>query len=755
MAVPEQTPYIEHTGNGVTTSFALKFQCESKDHLIVLVDEIEPPIATWNLSEGNVVFTTAPAAGKKIILQRNTPFSRTTDYQSFNNSFRPQSVNGDFDRVWRKLQELGVADWILSIRINDLRAYVERQDSVLQENIDNLKTYVDDRDDELRAYLMEEIRKQGVALDQLDEYYNYLMQQLAQIAVNRGWDASFIADAGGSNQQQINDRTGNQWYEKPLGYELNARVMLGNGDIVKSTVANNIANPNNDMTGWVKVNATTQIFDETFGVFQSLLNKNIITVDNFGAKGDGVTDDSAAFQAYCDSALTGQNLHLGAKGRYVIKGQVDLKEKGVIGNGCGRIRELYYDLGCIDVDGSSPALAGKSAFLNCGPLIQNLTARCSNGAGKQVSFIEIDGFLANIQNITLVNFYNQIVVKEALVGFYLKNAWMYYPQNAGLYCADPLNRTSTTGYFDSIYFQLGDGYSMIFDRDIHGCDFKNIIFESMNGGIKARAIANCSFDNFWCENTKDGQNHLWLESTATAAGSNSVYGNYFGYIKRLGGWTSKTDPKNIPTATDNFGGTSISSGSIGLGLAGSKAKISLDPTGIYTTSQLKESQLDPSVVTPLVKQRMIGADGAGAQYHATDMYTKTMRKFNTYNHGSGSAGQFVVPMLLTYDQSFTTQQDNAGWTIVKESVGVYRVDRKPGNVGAITNPNITVGAPIMGSRKGNGSGATPGIQMIDTFAGSFNDYTEAAGFRIFWRDATGALVDPWRFTVSFTLGSGF
>ena len=198
MAVPEQTPYIEHTGNGVTTSFALKFQCESKDHLIVLVDDIEPSIATWSLSGGNVVFTTAPAAGKKIILQRNTPFGRTADYQSFNNSFRPQAVNGDFDRLWLKLQELGVADWLMKL-------YVDRLHQQQEEKIDDLKGYVDDRDDELRAYLMEEIRKQGVALDQLDDYYNYLMQRLAQIAVDKGWDASFVVDASGKTQQQVND----------------------------------------------------------------------------------------------------------------------------------------------------------------------------------------------------------------------------------------------------------------------------------------------------------------------------------------------------------------------------------------------------------------------------------------------------------------------------------------------------------------------------------------------------------------------
>lgn len=186
MAVPEQTPYIEHTGNGITTSFALGFQCETKDHLIVLVDDIEPPIATWSLTGGNVVFTTAPAAGKKITLQRNTPFSRNTDYQSYNNSFRPPAVNKDFDWIWLKLQELGVADWILGTRI------------------DALKNYVDRKDDELKAYLMEEIRKQGVALDQLDEYYNYLMQRLAQIAVDKGWDASFVSYSG-LNQKQIND----------------------------------------------------------------------------------------------------------------------------------------------------------------------------------------------------------------------------------------------------------------------------------------------------------------------------------------------------------------------------------------------------------------------------------------------------------------------------------------------------------------------------------------------------------------------
>ncbi|MGQ0692585.1 hypothetical protein ACT4WE_11805 [Acinetobacter baumannii] len=239
MAVPEQTPFIEYTANGTTTVYPLTFDCDKSEYLIVSLDGEEAPVGSWSLTGGSITFNTAPANGVLITIERNTPFRRTTNYQSYDNSFRPAPVNKDFDLIWWKLQELGVADWILHNRI------------------DALKAYVDDRDDELRAYLMEEIRKQGVALDQLDEYYNYLMQRLAQIAVDKGWEASFVVSAGGDNQQEINDRGGSYWREKPLGYDINSRVMLENGDIVKSTVAGNTVDPNVDMTGWVNFESDT------------------------------------------------------------------------------------------------------------------------------------------------------------------------------------------------------------------------------------------------------------------------------------------------------------------------------------------------------------------------------------------------------------------------------------------------------------------------------------------------------------------
>lgn len=400
MAVPEQTPYIEHTGNGITTSFALGFQCETKDHLIVLVDDIEPPIATWSLTGGNVVFTTAPAAGKKITLQRNTPFSRTVDYQSYNNSFRPPAVNKDFDWIWWKLQELGVADWILGARI------------------DALKNYVDRKDDELKAYLMEEIRKQGVALDQLDEYYNYLMQQLAQVAINKGWNASFIVSADGSTQQQINDRIGNTWYEKPLGYELNDRVMLKNGDIVRNDVPNNTADPNSDMTGWVKTNSASQFWYNDYRKQDDKNQETISVLDHKNlAIGDYWTD--AFNKAISDALAWGINRILvpNIPKYYVVK---DITiPRGIELVGIGRKR-VYNPTSLSHIEGSCAIVFDPTGTF-CMDFrglnhVENINFHGYNRSCAGVGISETNGL--NFQNVSMVAFDNGFGLSSG----YIKNS---------------------------------------------------------------------------------------------------------------------------------------------------------------------------------------------------------------------------------------------------------------------------------------------------------------------------------------------
>ena len=61
------------------------------------------------------------------------------------------------------------------------------------------------------------------------------------------------------------------------GYLLNARVMLANGDIVKSTDDGNTNDPNVDMTGWVKTDSASQIFDES-GLSQQQWNNGVESI---------------------------------------------------------------------------------------------------------------------------------------------------------------------------------------------------------------------------------------------------------------------------------------------------------------------------------------------------------------------------------------------------------------------------------------------------------------------------------------------
>lgn len=105
MAVQEQTPYIKYIANGVTQTFATEFDCESKDQLVVMLNGEEPVFTSWSYADKQVTFLIAPVVGTVVELKRQSKLNRTTDYQSYNNSFHPPAVNNDFDRIWYAIQE--------------------------------------------------------------------------------------------------------------------------------------------------------------------------------------------------------------------------------------------------------------------------------------------------------------------------------------------------------------------------------------------------------------------------------------------------------------------------------------------------------------------------------------------------------------------------------------------------------------------------------------------------------------------------
>lgn len=87
-----------------------------------------------------------------------------------------------------------------------------------------------------------------------------------------------------ANKDEVKRGIANR-YDPLLTYNSGERVVLTNGDIVKSTIDGNTNDPNTDMTGWEKPQAS-EIFDES-GLSQQEINNLSVTPFHFGAIGDG------------------------------------------------------------------------------------------------------------------------------------------------------------------------------------------------------------------------------------------------------------------------------------------------------------------------------------------------------------------------------------------------------------------------------------------------------------------------------------
>ncbi|MFW1978902.1 phage tail fiber protein [Acinetobacter baumannii] len=119
MSVPEQIPYVGYVANGQTTEFPITFDLHDPEYLIVTVNKEIPAVGTYTVDMNalKVVFATAPTDGTQVELYRETELNRDTNYQKYDNSFRPEAVNYDFDKIWHVLQEQDMIDAELLARL--------------------------------------------------------------------------------------------------------------------------------------------------------------------------------------------------------------------------------------------------------------------------------------------------------------------------------------------------------------------------------------------------------------------------------------------------------------------------------------------------------------------------------------------------------------------------------------------------------------------------------------------------------------
>ncbi len=203
-------------------------------------------------SAGVVRFNVAPSAGQQIYIAGKTPTIQQLVLTNFGR-YSAESIETQFDFITAIIQE-----WLSALGEETRQRIVGDQLS---------RGYVDSAFENWKAWAIENVPlfAEGYISDLFLELKQEWIDAINHITSGEV-PALAIPTSSGQNQQQVNDSVGAKWYGKPFGYSLHDRVMLENGDVVKSTVEGNTNNPNIDMTGWVPST------DKTLDSLNDLLN---------------------------------------------------------------------------------------------------------------------------------------------------------------------------------------------------------------------------------------------------------------------------------------------------------------------------------------------------------------------------------------------------------------------------------------------------------------------------------------------------
>lgn len=108
MSVGSGVPYNSYTGNGVSTVFAFGFTLLDAADLVVTISGVVTSSYTVSglgvAAGGSITFSSPPANGAAVLLQRVIQLVRATDYQD-NGDFLADTANYDFDRLWMAVQQ--------------------------------------------------------------------------------------------------------------------------------------------------------------------------------------------------------------------------------------------------------------------------------------------------------------------------------------------------------------------------------------------------------------------------------------------------------------------------------------------------------------------------------------------------------------------------------------------------------------------------------------------------------------------------
>ena len=310
MTVADNTSRNQYTATSGQTVFAYTFEIVDKDDVVVLKNGTTLSEGTdytvsnvGNDSGGNVTLTVGATASDVLTLYRDMPYSRTQNYTN-SGDFLASEVNSDFDNLWLAGEQTNRAF------SQSIRKPITDSDSISMElpeaasRVDSFLTF-----DSTGA----------VSTSPLSSGLSPSIIARQQFTGNGSTTAFTLAADPGSPAGVVIYIDG--VYQEEDTYSVSGSTVTFT-EAPPTNASIEVVSYKTTAVGTTDANSVTYLPAGTGAVQTTVQTKlrESVSVKDFGAVGDGVTDDTAAIQAALDS---GAIRVLIPKGTYILSDQLN------------------------------------------------------------------------------------------------------------------------------------------------------------------------------------------------------------------------------------------------------------------------------------------------------------------------------------------------------------------------------------------------------------------------------------------------
>ena len=519
MTVADNTSRNQYTATSGQTVFAYTFEIVDKSHIVVLKNGTTLSEGTdytvsnvGNDNGGNVTLTSGATAGDILTLYRDMPYSRTQNYTN-SGDFLASEVNADFDDLWLAGEQTNRSF------SQSIRKPITDSDSIsmeLPEAADRANKFV--LFDSTGAVGVESLSSgTGPTVIGRQNFTGNGSTTVFTLAADAGNGAAVVIYIDGVYQEQETYTVSSKTLTFTEAPPTNASIEVVTYKItdVGSTDANAVTYTPAG-TGAVQTTVQTKL-------------RESVSVKDFGAAGDGVTDDTAAIQA---ALLAGKIITFPA-GTYLINDALSLNTHTLIGENNIRtiIKQTTDNKPILQVTGIGGSVRGFH-------LTYTNNQTYTNSSSKAIEFVA---------GSTIFQSFRDIFIDNAAFGIYmgggsdLKTMFSCAFDNIRMSVShtgihiNPVNSGATGSSWNNIYINFRyDGSNQNGFYGVYANFMDEAVFNQLNiesGTIPvAMLIDNCDgivvnslhLEQLTIDDSPDG--------SITAAFKSLIYGTLTGFV---------------------------------------------------------------------------------------------------------------------------------------------------------------------------------------------------------------------------------